>query len=170
MLRLMGAALVMGSGLWLGLAPRQAMTGRIRALEAWAEALALLAGEMAFRLPDVPALLRTLARRCSAPARETLLAAERGLEALDERPFDEIWHAAVAGSQGPLTGEDLELLCRLGAVLGSCGWLEQAPAVAELRRELRERADTLRRRRDKEGRAYATAGLALGAVVSIMLL
>ena len=122
MLRLMGAALVMGGGLWLGLGPSRTLAGRIAALEAWAETLTLLMGEMAFRLPDLPTLLLGLARRSGSPVRETLLAAERGLNGLDETPFDEIWSAAVEGCQGPLAGEDVQLLCRLGAVLGSCGW------------------------------------------------
>ncbi len=170
MLRLMGAALVTGGGLWLGLGRSRQLARRVRALEAWARALALLEGEMAFRLPDLPQLLRALERRCESPVRETLAAAERGMDKLGEAAFWEIWTGAVEQNRDALTPEDAGEVCRLGQVLGRYGWQEQETAVEQLRRGLLERAAAARYSRDREGRAYATAGLALGALVTIMLL
>ena len=70
MWRLIGAALLSGGGLWMGLQAAGELAAREKALESWKDALTLLAGELTFRLPDLPCLLEELAARAPSPAGE----------------------------------------------------------------------------------------------------
>jgi len=170
MWKLMGGALLTGGGLWIGLRAAGELRRRAEALESWAHALALLAGELSFRLPDLPQLLEDLSRRCPGPAGESLAAVGGDLPRLGEETFETLWAQALARTAGPLTGEDLEPLLRLGGLLGRCGWEEQRAAAERTRRELEGRAARLREDLGRKGRAYGTLGLSLGAFVTILLL
>lgn len=170
MWRLTGAALLMGGGLWMGLQAAGELLRRVRALESWANALALLEGELSFRLPDLPQLLEDLSRRAPGPAGEGLEAVCRDLSHLGEEPFEQIWSKAIGAEAGPLTQEDLESLRRLGSILGHCGWEEQRAAAERARLALERRAAKLREDLGRKGRAYGALGLSLGTFVTILLL
>lgn len=170
MWRGIGVVLLLGGGLYLGMSLAGETGKRIRALEAWGAALALLAGELAFRLPTMTQLLETLSRRASSPAKEALDRVRAGLEELGERPFPDIWAAAVARQAGGLAPEDVEELQSLGTLLGRCGWEEQKRAAQALGRTLTDRAEHLRREARREGRVYCTLGLSLAAFLTILLL
>lgn len=170
MWRLTGAVLLMGGGLWMGLQAAGELSRRVRALESWQSALALLEGELSFRLPDLPQLLEDLSRRAPGPAGEGLCAVCRGLSRLGEESFEEIWSKAIGAEAGPLTEEDLEPLRRLGSILGRCGWEEQRAAAERTRLALERRCAQLREDLGREGRAYGVLGLSLGTFVTILLL
>lgn len=170
MWRLMGAALLTGGGLWMGLQAAGELSRRAAALESWANALALLAGELSFRLPDLPRLLEDLSRRSPGPAGEGLRAVCQSLPRLGEEPFGELWAQALRAEAGPLTEGDLEPLLRLGALLGRCGWEDQRAAAERTRLELERRAAGLREELSRKGRAYGALGLSLGAFATILLL
>ena len=170
MWKLIGAALLTGGGLWMGLQAAGELSRRVRALESWANALAFLEGELSFRLPDLPQLLEELSRRAPGPAGEAILSAFRGLFRLGEVSFEEIWSQALAQETGALTADDLEVLSRLGGVLGRCGWEEQRAAVERTRLMLERREVQLREDMGRKGRAYGALGLSLGAFATILLL
>lgn len=170
MWRLMGAALLTGGGLWIGLRAAGELRQRAEALESWANALALLEGELSFHLPDLPRLLEDLSRRAPGPAGETLSAVGKGFSRLGEESFGQIWADTLAQKAGALTREDLEPLLRLGGVLGRCGWEEQRSAAERTRLALERRAAALREDLGRKGRAYGALGLSLGAFVTILLL
>lgn len=170
MWRLTGAVLLAGAGLWLGLLAAGELTHRLRALESWAHALALLEGELSFRLPDLPQLLEDLSRRAPGPAGESLAAICRGFSRLGEEPFESIWSQALTQRVGTLSSDDLEPLLRLGGILGRCGWEEQRAAAERTRAILEERAARLREDLARKGRAYGVVGLSLGAFFAILLL
>ena len=159
-----------GCCLKLGLEKTRDLSRRRAALEAWQTALEYLAGELAFRIPDMPRLMEDLSHRAAFPPAETFAAARAGLDRLGERSFEELWRSALRDTAGPLAGEDREILERLGNILGRYGWEDQCRAVEAVRRELSDRAARLHARLDREGKVYGTLGLALGAFVSILLL
>lgn len=154
----------------MGLQAAGELRHRAAALESWANALTLLEGELSFRLPDLPQLLEDLARRAFGPAGEGLKTVCWGFSRLGEEPFEEIWINTLKAKAGPLTEEDLEPLCRLGSLLGRCGWEEQCSAVGRTRMELERRAAQLREELSRKGRAYGALGLSAGAFVAILLL
>lgn len=170
MWKLIGALLLTGGGLWMGLQSAGELRRRTKSLESWANALALLEGELSFRLPDLPRLLEDLSHRCPGPAGEGLADACLGLSNLGEESFERIWSKAIGTEAGPLTEEDLEPLRRLGSILGRCGWEEQRMAAERTRLELERRAAQLREEQGRAARVYGTLGLSMGVFVTILLL
>ena len=170
MLKLIGAFLLTGGGLILGLAPAGTISRRLEALAGWRTALELWEGELAFRLPDLPQLFGALSRRTAGPAGEALAAVGAGLRSLGERTFEEIWVGALLENAGPLDGEDLEPLLALGQVLSRCGWEDQRQGVERARQRLEERMTALRRELTGKGKAWAALGFSLGAFLTILLL
>ncbi len=169
MLKLLGAGLLMGGGLALGLRAAKELDGRIRALDAWVSALGLLEGELAFRLPAMPELLHMLSRRAASPANRVFEAAERGMDRLGEESFEDIWASALTGCAGGLGEEDVDVLCRLGTVLGRYSWEDQRQALEAVRAGLAARAAQVREELRQKGRAYGTLGLTLGTFLTILL-
>lgn len=159
-----------GAGLWLGMGAAREQARRVRALENWVQALDQLRGELAFRLPDLPRLLEDLSRRSAEPVAGALSLVGRDLSRLGEESFAAIWSRSLAEKAGELTQEDLEPLCRLGAVLGRCGWEEQRAAAEHAGQDLSRRAALLREDLGRRGKACGALGLSLGAFLAILLL
>lgn len=170
MLKLLGAALMVGGGAWAGLNAAGELSRRARALEAWCGALELMENELTFRLPAMPELAQRLSRSARAPAREVFLALQKGLERLGEASFEELWREALTACPGGLGGEELDILQTLGAVLGRYGGEDQCRSLKSARRALAERGAQVREELRRKGKAYAATGVALGALATILLL
>lgn len=166
----MGALLLMGGGLYLGLGRAAALARRCAALNAWCAALERWEGELAFRLPAMPELLKTLSAKAASPAKEVLAAAREGMGDLGEQPFSAIWTRAVDEHSEALAPADRELLCRLGDLPGRWGWEDQRRGVETLRQALGAREAQLRAGLGREGKVYGTLGLSMGALLTILLL
>lgn len=170
MARLMGALLLMGGGLYLGLGRAAGLARRCAALNAWCAALAHWEGELAFRLPAMPELLQSLSVKSASPAREVLAAVRKGMGDLGEQSFSAIWARAVDEHSEALAPADRELLCRLGDLPGRCGWEDQRRGVETLRQSLQAQEARLRSDLAREGKVYGTLGLSAGALLTILLL
>lgn len=170
MLKLLGALLLTGGGLALGLGAVGTLDARAKGLTALTAALGLLEGELSFRLPAMPQLFASLARRAPEPAGAFFAACARGMDTLGERPFEEIWAGAAAETPMGLAAEDREILLELGSVLGRYGAEDQRRAVEGARARLEANAQRVRAERRRQGRAYGTMGLALGAFLTILLI
>ena len=170
MIRLLGALLLMGGGLWLGLERARTLVKRRQALDAWAQALALLEGELAFSLPAMPLLLERVSRRAEAPAREVLDTARGSLTQLGERSFPQLWSEALHREPGGLAPEELEQLDRLGELLSQRSWEDQRTAAEAVRQTLLARREQVAEALGREGKTYGTLGLALGTFLTILLL
>ncbi len=166
----MGALLLTGGGLTLGLCAASELSRRAAALDAWCGALGLLAGELSFRAPPMAELLMDLSARSASPASEALAGAAEGLDRLAEVPFETLWAQAVTSHAGALASEDAEVLVRLGGVLGRYDWQAQYAEAGLAREALAAHAVQVREDLRRKGRAYGTLGLALGAFVTIILL
>lgn len=170
MLKLLGAALRVGGGAWVGINAAGELSRRAKALDAWCDALALMENELTFRMPPIPELTERLSRSVRAPVGEVFLSLQKGLERLGEASFEELWREAVATHPGGLDGEELDILKALGAVLGRYGWADQCRSLESARLALAERATRVREELRRKGKAYAATGVALGAFVTILLL
>lgn len=166
----MGVVLLTLGGLILGVGAVEERRRRVRALEDWRGALGAMAAELAFRLPTMEELLKRAAGVAAGAAGEPLKRAAQGLNALAERPFEEIWRSALAVGAPPLNGEDLVLLARLGGVLGRYDAQTQRRELEETMEELTHRAETARGELARSGRAFGVAGLSLGMFTAILLL
>ena len=168
--RLLGVLLLAGGGLWIGLRRAEELRRRAGELESWAGAMALLEGELSFRLPGLPNLLEDLSRRCPGRVGQTLSAVAAALPRLGEESFEEIWRQTLAEGADSLTEEDLEPLFRLGGILGRWGWEEQGAAAERARLALEDRASHIRGEWREKGRTYGVLGLSLGMLTAILLL
>lgn len=170
MAKMIGAILLTGGGLWLGLGWSGELRRRIAALEGWLAALSLLRGELSVVVPSTPALLEELSRKAPPPAGEVFAQALRGLDKLGEQPFSVIWHSALTACPVGLDGEDINTLSLLGHVMGRCGREEQGAALQRAEEELARRLAVLREELARKGKAYGATGLALGLFLTILLL
>lgn len=169
MIRLTGALLLLLGGLALGLIPVWELSRRAVALRAWGDALLLLKGELSFALPAMPQLVETLRSKALPPAGETFAQVGKGLGALGERSFSEIWTQAVT-RYGGLQGEDLAPLLRLGETLGRYDREDRDRVIETVREQLSCREEHCREELKNKGRAYGALGLSLGAFFIIFLL
>lgn len=170
MWKLVGAALLMGGGLRLGLGAAGELSRRVRALEAWIAALALMESELAFRIPDLPQLLETLSKRAGSPAKEVFGFTCGTLDRLSLFSFADIWQEAITTHDGDLTAGDVDVLLRLGEVLGRYGWEDQRRVTERARLELEERRARAQKELEQKGKAYGALGLTLGAFLTILLI
>lgn len=170
MLKLLGAALLTGGGVWAGLAWAEDARRRLEALLVWRDALDLMAGELRLRLPAMPDWMGELSRRARAPAGAVFAAVGAGLDRLGESSFGEVWSAELRRSPGGLAEGDLAALAALGPVLGRYGWEDQCRAIAAVREDLDRRAGEARGELERKGRTCGALGLSLGAFLTILLL
>lgn len=170
MLRALGALLLLGGALALGVVPSRELARRLAALEVWGEALALLERELAFSSPPMPELLAQLSRRSAFPVQEWASVVLNGLEELGERTFGEIWRRGLETTPGPLFPPELEALARLGEALGRYDRESQLESLRLTREELSRLAGETRKERQEKGKAWGALGLSLGAAVLILLL
>ena len=170
MVRIAGALLLVGAGLWAGLERGRVQDRRVRALREWAEALDLWARELAYRLPTTAQLLSTLTQRGPAGPKQVFGQALAGLDGLGEQDFETIWQRALADGETDLPDQELELLKGLGAVLGGYGWEDQHSAVERVARQLERRGETLAQALVQERKTWGVLGLSAGCALAILLL
>ena len=170
MVRIAGALLLAGAGLWAGLERGRVQDRRVRALREWAEALDLWARELAYRLPTTAQLLSTLTQRGPAGPKQVFGQALAGLDGLGEQDFETIWQRALADGETDLPDQELELLKGLGTVLGSCGWEDQHSAVERVARQLERRGEALAQALVRERKTWGVLGLSAGCALAILLL
>ena len=170
MLRLLGAALVVGGGAWAGLGAVGELERRTRDLDAWCDALERMESELSFRLSAMPELTERLSHSVRPPVKEVFLDLRGDLNRLGEISFEELWREAVAAHPGALGGEELDELKTLGSVLGRYGWAEQCRSLESARQTLAGRAAQAREELRQKGKVYAALGVSLGAFLTILLL
>lgn len=170
MVRIAGALLLAGAGLWVGLERGRVQARRVRALREWAEALDLWARELAYRLPTTAQLLSTLVQKGPPEPGQVFGQALAGLDKLGEQDFGSIWQRALTDGETDLPDGELELLKGLGTVLGSCGWEDQHSAVERAARQLERQGETLAQALVRERKTWGVLGLSAGCALAILLL
>lgn len=169
-MRMAGALLLAGAGLWAGLERGRIQARRVRALREWAAALDLWARELAYRLPTTAQLLSTLAQKGPPGPKQVFGQALAGLDGLGEQAFVTIWQRALTNGEKGLSDRDLELLKGLGTVLGGCGWEDQCSVVERVARQLERRGETLAQNLARERKTWGVLGLSAGSALAILLL
>ena len=168
MLRLAGALMVAGGMSTLGFLAAGGLGRRVRTLRALAGALELMERELSFRLPPMPELLESLAKRAPPPADRLFARCRAGLADLGERSLGELWREALA--EFPLKGDEPLLLEGLGEVLGRYDGEGQRSALREARSALEGMLEEAQAERVRLGRVYQVTGTAAGAALAILLL
>lgn len=168
MLRLAGALMVAGGMSTLGFLAAGGLGRRVRTLRALAGALELMERELSFRLPPMPELLESLAKRAPPPADRLFARCRAGLADSGERSLGELWREGLA--EFPLKGDERLLLEGLGEVLGRYDGEGQRSALREARSALEGMLEEAQAERVRLGRVYQVTGTAAGAALAILLL
>ncbi len=169
MIHTLGAFLVALACAWLGVRRAQALTARVRALEALGAALEQMERELTFRLTPLPQLMGELSKDTQSPARELFARCRQELEGQECRRFSDIW-AQLVTELPALTRDDCQALLPLGQVLGRYDGAGQASAIAGVRRALEALGCAAREDSCRLGRVYRAVGAAGGGFLAILLL
>ena len=156
--RMLGGALLVLSGMLLGLRGAGELRMEACALRRLSAALGMLSGELTTRqtpLPDVFQKLRS--EKFFA-----LLDAGFGLE-----PTERLWRRAAEALE--LESGCAAALADLGAVIGRYDAARQAVEISAVRTRLEERADAVERELASRGRRLPGLGAALGAMAAVLL-
>lgn len=167
-MELLGAVLVSGGGLWLGLRAAEELRGRARAAGSLCAALLLMEGELRLSLTPLPVLLERLAGRCPFPADRLMAHCAREL-GRGERGISQVWPEALNALPG-LDWESRTILQPLGSVLGRYDAESQLQALEAARTALEGRRDRLEAQFRSMGRTYRALGLTGGLFLMILLL
>jgi stage III sporulation protein AB len=144
---------------------------RVRSLCALTDSLALMQNGICRLLTPLPELASRLALDAPEAARPLFRSLLSELPMLGERPFSELWAAAVENSRSNLLlrGEETETLCVLGLSLGG-GAEEQEKALGSARVRLELCLTAARSEAETRCRLYTALGLSSGMLLSIILL
>lgn len=168
--KLLGAALVVGSAALIGNTVARNYAERPRELAQISSAFAVLQTEISYaRTPLAEALTRACGTRRGAGARIFRVAADliKGSELLP----GEAWHTAVHRVYGwsALAPEDRDALLAFGETLGACGAEDQLRHLALARERLRENEARARDEAERMARMWRYLGVTVGAMVALLL-
>jgi stage III sporulation protein AB len=171
MTKLLGAVLLVCACGAVGIGRSRQLRLRVKSLTALTDALALMQNEICRLLTPLPELAARLALDAPEAARPLFGALLPELDALGERPFSELWAAAVENARPTLLlrGEETEALCVLGLFLGG-GAEEQEKALESTGARLALALAAARTEADTRCRLYTALGLSSGLLLSIILL
>ncbi len=169
MIRLLGAGLVAGGGLLLGLLQAGKLTQQVRLLAQAAEDLEELARLLSWNGAPLSELLQALERRGGALA-PVYGACIRGLQREDRQPFGRIWREALREFAPPLTEEGQAVLLEAGDILGRYDRTKQIEGLTACGKRLRLLTDEARETRRQMGRVYCVMGGTAGLLAAIVLI
>ncbi|MDI7246013.1 MAG: stage III sporulation protein AB [Bacillota bacterium] len=170
MLRLLGAALVVGSATLIGNTVARNYSERPRQLAEIASALAVLETEISYaRTPLALALARACGRRRGLGTQVFRIAAD--LVGSGELLPGEAWQVAVRRmyAWSALASEDREVLLAFGETLGTCGAEDQLRHLALARERLRTNEAGARDEAERMARMWRYLGVTVGAMVALLL-
>ncbi|MCD8144246.1 MAG: stage III sporulation protein AB [Oscillospiraceae bacterium] len=162
MIRLLGAGLVAGGGLLLGLLQAERLTQQVRLLAQAAGDLEELARLLSWNGAPLSELLQALERRGGACI--------RGLQREDRQPFGRIWREALREFAPPLTEEGQAVLLEAGDILGRYDRTKQIEGLTACGKRLRQLTDEARETRRQMGRVYCVMGGTAGLLAAIVLI
>lgn len=169
-MKLLGAALVVGSAALIGNTVARNYSERPLQLAEIASAFAVLETEISYaRTPLSDALARACGARRGVAAHMFRQAAR--LIGSGELVPGDAWETAVrrAYASSALAPEDRDVLLAFGANLGSCGAEDQLRHVALARERLRANEAAARDEASRMARMWRYLGVTVGAMVAILL-
>lgn len=169
MLKLLGAALIAAGCAAAGCSAAASLSARTRDLGEAEQILEAVARELEWSLVPLPEALSRAAAG-SAKAQKWLGPLAVSIPSAGEQPFQHLWEQALQTSGLALTGEDYAVLQRLGSVLGRYDAQSQCQALAAAGARLNSLREDAAERQKKFGQLYRTLGLAVGALLIVLLL
>lgn len=170
MLKLLGAALLLSGGVWLGLSGVRKMEQRVKALRAMSAALELIGCELDFSAPPLRELFERTAAAVEEPAASFFRTCAEGIARSEGRPLAELWRNNVEEYLSVLKEAEKACLISAGTVLGRYDVQSQRSALIRAREQLDVFWSDAVRDRQQKGRIYGVLGAAAGSFLVILLL
>lgn len=172
MLKLLGAALLVGGPSWLGLALAADLRRRPRELQQIQTALHVLRTEIDWGATPLPQALARASECCGKPVGRLFMSAARGLSAGDGRAAGEVWGAAVARvyPELALAPVDREILMALGACLGASHREDQLRHLGLCLERLSLAEKEARERAEINARLWQHLGVLGGLILALLAL
>lgn len=169
MFKLIGAVLLLGSSVWLGVLSVQNLVLRVKTLRSITSALDAMERELNFRLPPMKQWLSTTAGMSSEPAASFLLACSETIGEQGGRSMDEIWRHCAKEKLPMLKPNDLEDIYEIGSVLGRYDSESQRNIISSVRLRLMNRLEAAKEERRNSGKVYGVLSAAAGFFILIIL-
>ena len=170
MLRWFGAVLLVLSSAMLSMNAVLRSRQRIRGLEAMAEGLQRMEGEIASRHTALPELMQRLSAEARQPAAEFFSLVSLNLNRR-ELPFSTAWEMALKETESLcLLPEENQALDVLGKTLGKSAAEEQQEAIRRTEKKLQLFQELEQKEHLKKNRVRAAAGAGAGVMLAILLL
>ncbi len=170
MIRLAGAALLVGGFAAVGFAAVGRLDGRVRDLRGLIAGLESMGRELRWRLAPMPELLRQAAEESAGPASALFLACAQGMEQPEGSGFCGVWRRELERCRLRLEPADRSVLEQLGGVLGRYDGGSQCKALAAAVERLERQREEAVSRRARLGRVYGMLGVTAGVFLMILLI
>jgi len=171
-LRIIGAAIVLGASTLAGIYYGNLETYRMRDLLEIKKALTILRSQIEYARAPLPEALQVVALRVKEPVGKMFqMCAEMLMHGQSER-IEHIWEAAVEQYKDTLfiTQEDVEQLKGFGAQLGGLELDAQLMNISMLIDYIDERVERLNESRDNNRKLYKSFGVLGGALIVIIFI
>lgn len=170
MIRMVGAILLAGGAVLLGVSAAHRTRSRVRDLRMLADGLRAILRELSYRMVPLPELLCSAKEQTGERVQLFFSLCAQGAEHLNGRPFQKIWEEAAEAGQMCLEREDWQCLESLGYVLGRYDGESQLQALESSLDRLEERYREAAEQSRKLGKLYRVLGLTAGAFLIILLM
>ena len=171
MLRMMGAALLIGGTGAFGLGQALRLRRRAETLRRLSDALADMRREITLHRTPMGELLHRLEKTQPSPVNALFARAGYLLGELGGRSFALIWRQAVEETmKSVLSRQELNAVEEIGCWLGRFDAAQQSAALDRVRSRLDNYADAAADAAKKDGRVKTALGLAAGACCAILLM
>lgn len=170
MSQMVGAVLLAASAVLMGNCAIRHMRLRVRELQNLIHGLNIISRELVCRMAPLPELLGQASDQTKGQASVFFRLCGQGAAHLDGRTFLSVWKQAMEAGQLRLEGADLELLERLGGVLGRYDGENQRQALKYTIDQLEMQSRDAEAQCLHLGKIYRVLSLSAGAFLLILMM
>lgn len=170
MIRLFGAVLCISAGLLTGAVICLESKKRLECLNMLVMALELMHTELATNLTPIPALMRKVSESSKGCVKKLAEEVYIKTNELEKKAFEELWSEGVRNNLNVLEEKELQRTVHLGSVLGKTELAEQLSAISSLEKYLSCAAAEIEGSFPQLRKTSFGISLAVGALVTIVLL
>lgn len=172
MLKLLGVMLVLGASAMVGISASQVLMKRRRALDAMISTIDFISSEIECRRTPIPTLIDTLAQTTHALSAQIFRVMQQKMSCADGLSLTYKWCRAFIECRESvgMDMEETQLLCDVSSFLGKYDAEEQIKSLDYTRKQLCELRIAAEQDVKSRGKLYRTYGLAVGAVMVLVLL
>ena len=169
-MKVLGIGAIIGAIFLLALILTGRRKAEIDCLAELCRGLELIRAELGSRLTPMPELLGLLEDQCAGEAGNFFRTVGRALPLLEERDFSSLWSLAAEEALRCLSQRELDIVKKVGTVLGKYELSEQLNVIGSCLRELKAMEERLRVAYPQSRKLFFGISAAAGGFIIILLL